>query len=126
MKAWPWTLVPVVLVPVCAAATAERAPSAGERAYQKCYACHSLEGPDPNTEGPSLKGVVGRAVAAEPGFAYSPAMKAYAAREPKWTRAALDAFIADPQAVIPDNAMGFFGIADAEERQALIEYLARS
>ena len=116
-----------------AAACVEAAPPgdaatlrAGERAYQKCYSCHSLEGPDPSTQGPALNGIVGRAAAAEPGFAYSPAMRAYAAREPRWTRAALDAFIADPQAVVPDNEMGFFGIADAEERRALIEFLARS
>jgi len=100
--------------------------AAGERAYQKCYSCHSLEGPDPSTQGPSLKGIVGRAVAAEVGFAYSPAMRAYAAEQPRWTRAALDAFIDDPQAVVADNEMGFFGVHDAEERRALIEYLARS
>ena len=100
--------------------------AAGERAYQKCYACHSLEGPDPSTQGPSLKGILGRDVAAEPGFAYSLALRAYAARQPRWTRDALDAFVADPQAVVPNNEMGFFGIADAEERLALIEYLARS
>ena len=98
----------------------------GERAFQKCYACHSLEGPDPGTQGPSLKGVVGRRVAAEPGFAYSPAMRAYAAKQPAWTREALEAFIADPQAVVPDNEMGFFGISDPDERRALIEYLAAS
>ena len=96
----------------------------GERAFQKCYACHSLEGPDPSTQGPSLKGVLGRKVAAEPGFAYSPAMRAYAAKQPVWTGEALDAFIADPQAVVPGNEMGFFGVADAEERRALIAYLA--
>lgn len=100
--------------------------AAGERAYQKCYACHSLDGPDASTQGPSLKGIVGRAVAAEPGFAYSSAMRAYAARAPRWSRASLEAFIADPQAVVPDNEMGFFGVADAEERRALLEYLARS
>ena len=98
--------------------------AAGERAYQKCYACHSLGGPDPATQGPSLKGIVGRAVAADPGFAYSEAMHAYAAAQPRWTREALDAFIADPQAVVPGNEMGFFGMPDAEERRALIAYLA--
>ena len=100
--------------------------AAGERAYQKCYACHALEGPDPSTQGPSLKGIVGRAVAAETGFVYSAAIRAYAAKEPRWTREALGAFLADPQAVAPDNEMGFFGVTDAEERRALIEYLARS
>lgn len=108
----------------CAAASAPPTSSAGERAFQKCYACHSLEGPDPSLQGPSLAGVVGRPVAAEAGFAYSPAMGAYAARQRRWTREALDAFLADPQAVVPDNEMGFFGIADADERRALIAYLA--
>lgn len=98
---------------------------AGERAYQKCFACHSLEGPDPTTQGPSLRDIVGRAVAAEPGFAYSDAMRAYAGREPLWTQETLDAFIADPQEVVPGNDMGFFGVSDADERRALIEYLAR-
>ena len=98
--------------------------AAGERAYQKCYACHSLDGPDPSTQGPSLQGVVGRPVAAEAGFAYSPALRAYAQHQPAWTREALDAFIADPQAVVPGNEMGFFGIPDAAERRALVEYLA--
>lgn len=100
-------------------------PAAGERAYQKCYACHSLEGRDPSTQGPSLRGVVGRAIAAEPGFAYSPAMLAYAARQKRWTREALDGFIADPQAAVPGNEMGFFGVTDPAERRALVEYLAR-
>jgi cytochrome c len=98
----------------------------GERAFQKCYACHSLDGPDPRLQGPSLKGIIGREVAAEAGFAYSPAMRVYAAQEPRWTREALDAFLADPQAAAPGNAMGFFGIRDPDERRALIEYLARS
>jgi len=117
---------------LAAAACVEAAPprdtaafAAGERAYQKCYSCHSLEGPDPSTQGPSLKGIVGRRVATEPGFAYSSAMLAYAERRRRWTQEALDAFIADPQAVVPDNEMGFFGIADADERRALMEYLAR-
>ena len=116
----------IVALGVQAAAEGKPSPSAGERAYQKCYACHSLEGPDPGTQGPSLKAIVGRPVAAEPGFAYSPAMRAYAVQQERWTRQALDAFLADPQAVVPGNAMGFFGMADAEERRALIEYLAAS
>lgn len=100
--------------------------AAGERAYQKCYACHSLEGPDPSTQGPSLKAIVGREVAAEPGFAYSEAMRAYAGRQPRWTREALDAFIADPYKVVPGTEMGFFGIADAAERRALVKFIAGS
>jgi cytochrome c len=115
--------LPLVLQPTTAKS---EGLSAGERAYQKCYSCHSLEGPDSRLQGPSLNGIVGRDVAAEEGFTYSPAMRAYAARQERWTREVLDAFIADPLAVVPGNEMGFFGIEDAEERRALIEYLASS
>lgn len=121
----------VALLAVSACATVQPGsgaptPAAGKLAFQKCYACHSLEGRDPTTQGPSLKGIVGRKVAAEEGFRYSPAMRAYAARQPRWTREALDAFVSDPQSVVPGNEMGFFGIPDPEERRALIEYLAAS
>ena len=119
----------LLVVGACAhAATPEDAAAfaAGERAYQKCYSCHSLEGSDPATQGPSLKGILGRPVAGEDGFAYSPAMRAYRTVRPRWTREALDAFLADPQGVVPDNAMGFFGIANDQERRALVEFLARS
>jgi cytochrome c2 len=108
------------------AAAGDKTVAAGERSYQKCYSCHSLEGPDPRLQGPSLKGIVGREVAAEEGFAYSPAMRAYAGEQARWTREALDAFIADPMTVVPRNEMGFFGIAGAEERRALVAYLADS
>ena len=101
------------------------APDRGERAYQKCYSCHSLGG-DEKLEGPVLGGIVGRRVAAQPGFAYSPALKRFAAGQPVWTPQLLDRFIADPEALVPGTSMAFTGIRDAEERGALIVYLRRS
>ena len=101
------------------------APDRGERAYQKCYSCHSLGG-DEKLEGPVLGGIVGRRVAAQPGFAYSPALKRFAAGQPVWTPQLLDRFNADPEALVPGTSMAFTGIRDAEERAALIDYLRRS
>jgi len=107
------------------ARTGAAAPmTAGERAYQKCYSCHALGETDEGAQGPSLKGIVGRKVAAWPGYDYSPAMRAHAKRQPRWTRAALAAFLANPQGVVPDTDMGFFGLKDPAERAALIDYLA--
>ena len=97
---------------------------AGERAYQKCYSCHSLEGSDVTTQGPSLRNILGRRVASESGFDYSPALRAYAAQQPRWTGSALNDFIADPESKVPGNDMGFVGIADPSERRALIAYLS--
>ena len=98
--------------------------AAGERAFQKCYACHSVDPADKGADGPTLRRIVGRKVAGLEGYAYSAAMKAYGATGKIWTRERLDGYIADPQAVVPHNAMGFFGMADADERAALIAWLA--
>ncbi len=99
--------------------------AAGERAFQKCYACHAVDPAEQGAEGPLLRGVVGRKVAALPGYAYSSAMRFYATDGKAWTGARLDAFIADPQGVVPHTAMNFFGLADATERAALIAWLAQ-
>lgn len=106
------------------AASASAPASAGERAFQKCYSCHALGDTDEGAQGPSLKGILDRPVARWPGYEYSPALRAYANQQPRWTREALDAFLADPQGVIPDNEMGFFGLSNPAERAALIDYLA--
>jgi cytochrome c len=96
--------------------------STGERTFQKCYSCHALEAGQ-NVSGPSLYRVVGRTVAAEPGFRYSIAMRRFAAANPAWTKDLLDRFIADPEAVVPGTTMSFVGIRDPQERAALIAYL---
>ena len=97
----------------------------GRVAFQKCYACHALE-PGKKLEGPSLHRIVGRRIAAERGFPYSPALKALAKRKARWDPALLDRFIADPEQVAPRTSMNFHGIGDRRERAALIAYLRRT
>jgi len=96
----------------------------GEQAYQRCYACHARSADDSGADGPHLAGVVGRRVAGLEGYPYSDALRAYGASGAVWSRERLDAFLADPHEEVPDNAMGFFGMDDPDERAALIEYLA--
>jgi cytochrome c2 len=67
--------------------------------------------------------VVGRRIASEPGFDYSPAMRSFAAKHPRWTPELLDRFITDPETVVPKTRMTFPGMRDAKERAALLEYL---
>jgi cytochrome c len=97
-------------------------PGAGERAYQKCYSCHATE-PGKTLEGPSLRGIVGRRVAAVPGFDYSPAMERFAEKNPRWTARLVDRYAADPEALVPGTSMAFHGMPDPKERRALIDYL---
>lgn len=108
-----------------ASAVLAPAPGAGERAFQKCYSCHDLSAETEGLPGPSLDAIIGRRVAAEPGFAYSPALKRFAAENPVWTESLLDRFIADPEAAVPGTSMAFTGTRDPQERAALIAYLRK-
>lgn len=99
--------------------------AAGERAFRKCYSCHSLE-PDRNDlTGPTLNAIVGRQVAVEPGFDYSPALRRFAEREPVWTRDLISRFAEDPEALVPGTSMTFHGMPDPAEREAMLVYLER-
>jgi cytochrome c len=40
-----------------------------------------------------------------------------------WTPQTLDAYLADPQKLVPGNHMPYSGMPDAQERAALIAYL---
>jgi cytochrome c len=112
------------------AACAPKAPNAnsevlavGERAYQKCYSCHALEPGKNDLTGPTLHRIVGRSVAAEPGYDYSPALRRLSESEPRWTRELLDRFVEDPERLVPGTSMTFHGIRDPAERAALIAFL---
>ena len=100
--------------------------ASGEHLYrQRCFACHALE-PGRNTAaGPTLHRIVGRGVAAERGFNYSPALRRLASGERRWTPDLLDRFLAEPEAVVPGTEMGFEGLRDPAERRALIDWLGR-
>lgn len=92
----------------------------GKALYEKCAACHRFD--DERADGPTLKGLFGRKAGSLEVFRYSAAMKR---SDVTWDRAALDRFLADPQAFIPGNRMAFAGIADAADRADLIAYIER-
>jgi cytochrome c len=98
----------------------------GERAFQRRYSCHSV---DPNEtaklQGPSLFQIIGRPAGATAGFEYSDAMRNKAATGLVWDAAALDRYIADPEAVVPGTRMSVPPLRDEQERADLIAYLAR-
>jgi cytochrome c len=104
-------------------AAEDGAVARGERAFQKCYACHSVEPGEDGLTGPDLRGVAGRPIAAASGFDYSDALRALAAEDEFWSPELLDAFLADPETFAPGTSMTFVGLRDLAERHDLIAYL---
>jgi cytochrome c len=94
----------------------------GEARFGDCAACHKLEA-GANNVGPSLYGIFTRKAGELHDFRYSPALKRSGI---VWTPQTLDAFLANPQALVPGNRMPYAGMADAGSRADLIAYLSKA
>ena len=99
-----------------ASATIDR----GQSAAKACSACHNFQKGGPNGIGPNLFGVVGRARASEPDFAYSDAMKA---KGGEWAIEDLNKFLISPKEFVPGTKMNFPGFARGSQRADVIAYL---
>lgn len=109
---------------LAATQTTQAAPLDGKRIFQSnCAMCHSAS-PDMTTlAGPPLFNVVGRKVAAVPGFSYSDALSALGAKGKRWTAQELALFLKDPAVYAPGTSMPI-AVAQPGERAALAAYLA--
>lgn len=116
-------LVALLLAGAISPTTAGGDPVRGEKVFQYCYACHTVQLDEMNLQGPNLRGIVGRKITAQEGFPYSAAMRAFAQREQRWDDALLDHYLAAPYKLVPMTSMGFPGIEDRDERADLIAYL---
>lgn len=106
---------------ICLAGGAS-AQGAGQIEFNNnCRTCHTVNEGD-NRLGPSLHHVVGREAGTLPDYNFSGAM---ASSSVVWDKATLDRFIEHPDAVVQGHKMKpFTGIADAEVRSAIVDYLA--
>ncbi|HYM30759.1 MAG TPA: copper-containing nitrite reductase [Candidatus Cybelea sp.] len=110
---------PAAAAPAVAAAM-RGDPAQGASVFRKCQVCHSLQA-GKTLQGPSLAGIVGRKSGQQPNFNYSDAMKQ---ANLTWDAATLDAYLIDPQKVVPGNHMPFPGLKSQHERDDVIAYLA--
>jgi len=94
--------------------------AAGRLVFRKCQAFHSME-PGKTLLGPSLAGIIGRKAGADANYNYSPAMKH---ADIVWDAKSLDAYLADPQKVVPGNKMPFPGLKTEQDRADVIALFA--
>lgn len=106
------------------AAAAPGETARGEQLFQRdCASCHQIgPGAISLSTGPTLNGIIGMPAGDEPGFTYSTAAHRSAVI---WSAKTFDAFIADPQAMIPGTTMTYAGMPETADRRALFAYVSR-
>lgn len=122
VRAFAFMTLSAGVLPAALAAPSDASPQpaptvSGEQLYeQRCSGCHSL---DSNRIGPRHAGLSGRRAGSIEDFDYSPALKA---SKIVWTSVTLKRWLADPEALIPGQRMGY-RLGNAEERERIITYL---
>ena len=97
--------------------------AAGQAAFARCQACHTVASGGADGIGPNLYGVLGGPVMHRAGFAYSDAMAAHKAEAPTWGYDEMDQFLTAPARYVPGTKMSFAGLRDTPTRVNLIAYL---
>ena len=90
------------------------------KAAEACLSCHAYQPGEPELEGPTLWGVVGRRIAGAPDYVYSDALRR---QQGHWDRATLDRFLAAPQEFAPGVNMTFDGVRNEAERKVVLDFL---
>jgi cytochrome c len=91
---------------------------------RRCAACHSVQTDAPRGPGPNLRGVLGRVVGGDPGFAYSPVLEAARETGERWDADSLRRFLEDPEEMFPGLWMGNNGLRNEADREAVAAFLA--
>jgi cytochrome c len=96
------------------------APPDGAKLFaNQCGTCHTVERGAAPRQGPNLAGVVGRRAGSLPGFTYSPG---FAKADFTWDDAHLDAWLTNPQAMLPGVVM-LYRQNNPNIRKAIIVWL---
>lgn len=98
---------------------AAKPPDGATLFKQQCATCHTTNLAEPVRQGPPLVRIVGRAAGKVDGFRYSQGL---AIADFVWDETRLDAWLTNPQAVIPGVVMAYRQ-AKPETRAAIIAYL---
>jgi cytochrome c len=98
---------------------AAKPPDGATLFQQQCATCHTTNRSEPDRQGPSLLKIVGRPAGKADGFRYS---AGFAKADFIWDDSRLDAWLANPQQIIPGAVMAYRQ-PKPETRAAIIAYL---
>lgn len=99
--------------------TAQAAPNPESLFRNQCGACHTLSPTDGPRQGPPLAGVIGRHAGRADGFKYSADL---AGADFTWDEQRLDAWLTNPQEVLPSAQMAYRQ-ANPATRRMIIQWL---
>lgn len=102
-------------------ALAEGDAAKGEKVFNKCKACHSVE-EGKNKVGPSLHNLIGRTPGTAEGFKYSKAMEEFG-KDHVWDDETLHTYLEKPKDVVKGTKMAFVGLKKEDDRDDVIAYL---
>ena len=92
----------------------------GKRVFASCASCHTINAGGARTIGPNLSGVLGSTAGSKSDYAYSESLSKSGI---VWTEETLDDYIESPATYVPGGTMAYAGVADENDRTAVISYL---
>ena len=95
----------------------------GAEQFSECSGCHQVGKGAEDRIGPHLNGIFGRRAAAHEGYRYSVSMQRAGVDGLTWTLETLDAYIANPRALVSKTRMSYRGMKDEQARADLMAYL---
>jgi cytochrome c len=110
----------IVAAALMAVTAGARAETCNRQIFEHCQACHAVTKNAGQKPGPQLVDVIGRPVAGDPAFDYSPVLQEARAKGEIWTKDKLDLYLADPQEVYAGTWMGSPPIRDAKQRADIL------
>lgn len=113
----------LVLAPIAGAKAQAGDPAAGQRVFNQCSACHTINQGGPNRVGPNLHGVVGRKAASIEGFRYSGPMRQKGEEGLVWTEENLRPYLRNPREVVAGTIMAYPGLRNEQQLNDLVAYL---
>ena len=94
----------------------------GRQLFAQCALCHSVTGQQ--VIAPNLTGVVGRAIASDSSFKrYSSALSKFGKEAGVWNVEKLNQFLTSPKSLVPGTTMGYDGLGNYQDREAILVYL---